>query len=223
MNNTAKIFALIMAAVMLAAALCACEISIISGESGEPGATPGGESANTPGPNDSGDTPTDPSAKIDHPIVGLWSASQLPSSWAFSSYNTYDTATHMVTEITESSGGYAGSVDIEVYREDGTGFTLFLTTNSYFYTIFDWRADGDTIYLTNQSYTQYIKNDKGNFENKSIADTWILFKIENTADYVRMINFNPSSYSADSEYRSMTIDEYAAEYTTYVGWYYKEE
>jgi len=180
------------------------------------------QTTDTSKPPSDGDL-TQPPTKIDHPIVGLWSASQLPSSWAVSHYSTYYTATEMITEITEASGGYGGSIDIEIYRDDGTGFSLLLTSTSYFYTLFDYSINGDKIYLTNQLYTQNIKGNSGNFKDKSISDTWILFKIENTANDVRMIHFNPSSYSADSKYRNMTIDEYAAEHTTYIGWYYRKE
>ena len=75
-----KLFAVIMAAVILMAALSACDISIGNNDNGSGGlgdivvgGSPTPDNTNTPDPTDSGQTQTDPpSGNVDQELLGHW-------------------------------------------------------------------------------------------------------------------------------------------------------
>ena len=164
--------------------------------------------SNNPNDDDDGGNGGNGGGKIDHPIVGVWYWTLVPWSWSSSSYSTTVTPTQVVTEITSSGGSVGGGVFMEVYHENGTGYHVFVTTDGYGWTTFNYSVKGNTLYTTKSVGTYNSKSfPSANYENRSFRDNEYLFKIrKNTAgedEFVRK-----ESFLEGTEQYNWTIDEY---------------
>jgi len=167
------------------------------------------------------DKPPSGGDTINHSIVGIWSLSYVPSSFATTLYNTYTTSTHFVTEMTSVSSSTGGAIFVEVFREDGTGHSVYLDSTTYGWNTFNYRVEGDTIYYTNIIGTHNDKNfPSSNYENKSFKDSSNLFKIRVNSDGEQQLVIKPSFLEGTDLY-NMSIDEYIEHSSP--SWYTKME
>ena len=144
---------------------------------------------------------------ISHPIVGVWSKTIIPFDWANILYNKYDTGAREVSETIWKSGSSGGGIFVDTFRADRTGFSVYVATDSYGWTTFNYHVTGDTIYKTNIVGTNYDKSIANfNYEKKSFEDSNKLFKIR-AYEGKQQICIKPS-FKPGSEMDKMTIDEY---------------
>ncbi|MCL2158165.1 MAG: hypothetical protein FWH48_02025 [Oscillospiraceae bacterium] len=130
-NIKTRLFALVMAAVMLAAAVSACEISIISKEGG-PGditisgglPTPGGDM-----PTDSNDTTQPTNANLNPDLIGVW------------------------------GGGWSGVSHYYHFRADGTYYYRNYHGGPSILFQGNWYESDGTIYFTNRSMIAFNSSD----------------------------------------------------------------
>jgi len=147
--------------------------------------------------------------KIDHPIVGVWTLSYLPSSFSVSLYNVRVSGMYEITERISSDSRVSGAVFVSVYRDDGTAYEMYINSDTYGWTTFNYSVKGNTMYKSKILGTHKSKsNPSTNYENKSYPNSEKLFKVQVNSGKEQLV-VKPDFLSG-SDYDKMTIDEYIA-------------
>jgi len=148
-------------------------------------------------------------------IVGVWTnwkddfESVLSVSYAqkFINADMTDSATALafVNEI-KGDSAITGSVFVNVYRRDGTGFTFFVASSGYGWCTFNYSVEGDTLHKTDRIYTSEDEDPNWTFQDKPYDDesTEFRFSVYNGKDRLFLMPDIPE----DSELASYTVEEY---------------
>ena len=154
-------------------------------------------------------------------IIGVWSTTYVPVAWFDTLYNANNASKYLeIIEMIANETTAGREVFIEVYRDDGTGYSLYRFTSmadpfikgTYGYTSFNCRVEGDTMYRTNVVDTYYDSKLAGqagdpSYSNKTVADYFRLYRIRINPDGRQQLTIKPQFETGTAEYQ-WTIDEY---------------
>ena len=147
-------------------------------------------------------------------IIGLWSGQKweepvanLPEKYAQRAFDLDDRNTAALKKLIDDilkDSSIEENVYFYVYREDGTGYFLGIYESGNESVSFDYRVEGDVLYMTNRvAYSDTYYEDP--YTDKPIGDWNDQFRIVNKDGQERLYIF--PDLSNDSNYADMTIDE----------------
>ena len=151
------------------------------------------------------------SGKIDHPIVGVWSNIDFSSSLAKTFYDAPKNSMSEIIETIKNESNRRFNF-VEVYRENGTAYTVSLENSTgfrytYSWTTFNYTVRENTIHSTSNVQTFYDREYSfTSYENKSFPNAQTLFKIRVNSGKEQFTS-KPQFEEGTEEY-SWTIDEW---------------
>ncbi|MDR2972458.1 MAG: hypothetical protein LBU83_11110 [Bacteroidales bacterium] len=147
---------------------------------------------------------------IDPVLVGVWGKTFYPWAHGMTFYNTYTNGLYEITETISSSGYVSGGVFVEVYRDNGTGYRMFVTSNDKGWTTFNYYTKDGAICTTKSLGTYFSKKfPNDNYENKPLKDEQHLYKTRVNGEGEQQLVVKPIFLQGTEQY-GWTIDEYIA-------------
>jgi len=163
---------------------------------------------------DESDPATSP-VGVEGTVIGVWSnykddsVAVLPASYArkFMDADMTDQAV-VLTLVDEIKGDNAitDSLYVDVYRQDGTGFTFFVVEFGFGWETFKYSVEGDTFHKTDRLYNSEDDDPNWTFKDKRNDDASTEFRLTEVDGTERL--FIMPNVPESSDQAGLTLEEY---------------